>query len=113
MLSGTSCPQPGSTDRKPRRARIEWFVGFSKLLMMPPNDYHGVLTCIRPSAIRFANRSFLIFNQLYEVPALARSSFSIDRLVAVDWSGVDLRKESQGRSKEKSSIQHHVIKEGT
>ena len=80
--------------------------------MMPPNDYHGVLTFIRPSAIRFANQSFLIFNQLYEVPALARSSFSIDRLVAVDWSGVDLRKESQGRSKEKSSIQHHVIKEG-
>jgi hypothetical protein len=34
--------------------------------------------------------------------------FDRDRLIALDWSGVNLRMESQGPSKDTASIQHHV-----
>jgi len=36
--------------------------------------------------------------------------FPLDRLVALDWSGVDLRKESQGPTRDQTSIQARVIK---
>jgi len=35
--------------------------------------------------------------------------FLKDKLVVLDWSGIDIKKESQGASREKDSIQYHVI----
>jgi hypothetical protein len=35
--------------------------------------------------------------------------FLKEKLTVVDWSGIDIRKESQGASRDKDSIQYHVI----
>lgn len=41
-------------------------------------------------------------------PDRDRAAFSIDRLEAIDWTGVDIRRESQGPERDPSSIQHRV-----
>lgn len=60
--------------------------------------------------IRFANGASLEHNELYELPpTLARRPFDKDRIEAIDWSGVNLRKESQSVAKHADSIQRRVI----
>jgi hypothetical protein len=63
-----------------------------------------------PPIIHFANGDFLVFNELFELPRGAeRVSFDASKVTAWRWSGVDLKKESQGPEKDTTSIQHHTL----
>ncbi|GJD98716.1 MULTISPECIES: DEAD/DEAH box helicase [Methylobacterium] len=60
--------------------------------------------------VRFANGASLEHNELYELPASAdRRPYDRDRIVALDWTGVDIRKESQTQAKLADSIQRHML----
>lgn len=62
-----------------------------------------------PPIVYFASGDFLIFNELFELPAGSeRQTFDIDRVDAWDWSSVNIKAESQGPEK-RPSIQRHVI----
>jgi hypothetical protein len=51
-------------------------------------------------AIRFENGAYLEDNEFFELPAgAARRPFSRERIIAWDWTGVDLKKESQHQDK--------------
>jgi superfamily II DNA or RNA helicase len=79
------------TVRGDRRALAEWF----------NKD---------PAIIHFANGDFLVFNELFELPrGVGRVSFDKSRIDVWDWTGVNLKKESQGPEKEPTSIQRRVI----
>ena len=62
-----------------------------------------------PPVMRFEDGVFLIYNELSEVPRDARRSFEPGRIETWDWSGVDLKKESQTVAKLTDSIQHRLI----
>jgi superfamily II DNA or RNA helicase len=64
-----------------------------------------------PPVVRFENGAFLIYNNLFEVPREGQPPFDVDRMIAMQWSGVDLRKESQGVGKVADSIQRRMIDE--
>jgi hypothetical protein len=77
--------------RGKRRPLIEWF-----------NE--------DPPIVHFANGDFLVFNELFELPrGVARTSFDPAKIAVWHWSGVDLKKESQGPGKDPASIQRRVI----
>ncbi|NEU13683.1 hypothetical protein G3T14_16305 [Methylobacterium sp. BTF04] len=60
--------------------------------------------------IRFANGASLEHNELYELPPTPdRRPFDRDRIETLDWSGINLRKESQTTAKHPDSIQRRVI----
>ncbi|WCS25713.1 hypothetical protein LOK46_02420 [Methylobacterium sp. NMS14P] len=60
--------------------------------------------------IRFANGASLEHNELYELPrTLDRRPFDSDKIELIDWSGVNIRKESQTEAKQANSIQRRVI----
>jgi hypothetical protein len=61
-------------------------------------------------AIRFENGAYLEDNEFFELPAgAARRPFSRERIIAWDWTGVDLKKESQHQDKAADSIQRRVL----
>jgi hypothetical protein len=63
-----------------------------------------------PPTIWFADGSSLRGNEhvsLRQIPP----PFAKDRIVAWDWQGVNIRKESQGRNRDATSIQYHVIQQ--
>jgi hypothetical protein len=61
-------------------------------------------------AIRFENGAYLEHDEFFELPAgAARRPFSGERIIAWDWTGVDLKKESQHREKIADSIQRRVL----
>jgi hypothetical protein len=63
-----------------------------------------------PPIIHFSNGDFLVFNELFELPReTARASFNPDLFSIWDWSGIDLKVESQGLEKKSFSIQRRVI----
>lgn len=63
-----------------------------------------------PPIVHFANGDFLVFNELFELPrGDERRAFDPARIEAWRWEGVNIRKESQGRTKAADSIQRHVI----
>ncbi len=62
-----------------------------------------------PPTIWFVDGSSLEGNYLVKLKAARPITFSTDNIIAWDWSGVDIRKESQGTSRETDSIQHEVI----
>jgi hypothetical protein len=66
-----------------------------------------------PPPVRFGDNSFLLKNVLYQPKLAEQPAFDRDRIVAWDWTGVNIKKESQVRpnSKEKrtDSIQYRVI----
>lgn len=60
--------------------------------------------------IRFENGAFLEHNELYELPPTAqRQPFDRARIQTLDWSGVDLKKESQKSEKRADSIQRRTL----
>lgn len=59
--------------------------------------------------IRFTDQSLLEGNVLVKIPNI-RPSFKKENIVIWDWEKVNIRKESQGKNKEKDSIQYHLIK---
>jgi len=61
-----------------------------------------------PPVIWFADGSSLEGNQLVTLRSEMKG-FDADRIEVWDWSGVDLKKEAQGVSQERDSIQFHVI----
>ena len=63
-----------------------------------------------PPIIHFASGDFLVFNELFELPrAEQRIAFDPQKIAVWDWTGVDLRRESQGEEKDATSIQRRVI----
>jgi hypothetical protein len=64
-----------------------------------------------PPPIRFADGSFLIYNQLFRVSQAGRVPFDPSRIEAWNWTGIDLAKESQRSERRADSIQYRVIQE--
>lgn len=64
-----------------------------------------------PPVIWFADGSSLEGCQYVELPSSALQPFSIERLTVVDWTGVDIRKESQGESRTAATVQHRLIEQ--
>lgn len=62
-----------------------------------------------PPIVRFADGSFLIYNELFRINSAGRVPFDPARIEAWVWTGVDLKKESQTPHKLADSIQYHVI----
>ncbi len=62
-----------------------------------------------PPIVRFENGAFLIYNNLFEVRREELAPFAAQRILALDWSGVDLTKESQGPTRAADSIQRRMI----
>ncbi|MEV4610783.1 DEAD/DEAH box helicase family protein [Neorhizobium sp. LMR1-1-1.1] len=62
-----------------------------------------------PPHIYFADGNMLLASELLKLPDDHAPPFDPDRLVVRDWSGVNIKKESQGRNKDATSIQRRVI----
>lgn len=62
-----------------------------------------------PPHIYFADGNMLLASELLKLPDDHAPPFDPDRLVVRDWTGINLKKESQGRGKDPSSIQRRVI----
>lgn len=63
-----------------------------------------------PPIVHFVSGDFLVFNELFELPKGAdRVSFDAKKIAVWDWKGINLKKESQGPEKDRTSIQHRVI----
>jgi hypothetical protein len=63
---------------------------------------------IEPPVIRFEDGGFLIYNALYS-PRRDRHPYDRERIAVWDWTGTDLKKESQKLVKRSDSIQYRVI----
>lgn len=63
-----------------------------------------------PPTIKFVDQSTLEGN-LYITLKNSNMHFDTNKIINWDWKGVDIHKESQGKSKEKDSIQYKVIQE--
>ncbi|MGY6122164.1 DEAD/DEAH box helicase (plasmid) [Paraburkholderia strydomiana] len=63
-----------------------------------------------PPTLYFANGATLVHNEIFSLtPTERRVAYERERLVAWNWTGVNIRKESQGASKAADSIQKRVI----
>lgn len=59
-------------------------------------------------AMYFENEALLSPDGYLLQPDRTRPRFSKDRLEPVDWSGIDIRKETQGPNRDSDSVQHRV-----
>ncbi|MDX1000808.1 DEAD/DEAH box helicase [Sinorhizobium medicae] len=64
-----------------------------------------------PPHIYFADGNMLLASELLKLPEDHAPAFDPNRLVVRDWTGVNLKKESQGRTKDTTSIQRRVIED--
>jgi hypothetical protein len=64
-----------------------------------------------PPIIMFANGASLIYNELCEVTAHDRQPYNKAKISTRDWTGVDLKRESQTTKKFANSIQYCMIQE--
>ncbi|MCB1509276.1 MAG: DEAD/DEAH box helicase family protein [Hyphomicrobiaceae bacterium] len=65
-----------------------------------------------PPHIYFADGDMLVDCELFELPEYGdRPSFDPDRIVPRDWAGINIRKESQGADKDRTSIQRAMIEQ--
>jgi superfamily II DNA or RNA helicase len=62
-----------------------------------------------PPAIHFSTGAFIMNDALFELPAEHRPPYDRDRVEVLDWTGVDLKRESQGLHKASDSVQRRVI----
>lgn len=62
-----------------------------------------------PPTLLFERGALMIGNLLYTLQSEDRTPYPADRIRAWDWTGVDLRRESQGLEKATDSIQRRVI----
>ena len=60
-----------------------------------------------PLVVMYADGSFS-YNQFF-VPAACPGMFPVEHLEVIDWDGVNMRKESQGKSREADSVQYRAI----
>jgi len=59
--------------------------------------------------IYFADGSFLVYAELFR-PTLEGGAFNAERINVLDWTGVDLARESQSETKDAASIQYRLIR---
>ncbi|EJC80180.1 DNA/RNA helicase, superfamily II [Rhizobium leguminosarum bv. trifolii WSM2297] len=64
-----------------------------------------------PPHIYYADGDMLLDFELLKLPDDHVPAFDPDRLIAMDWTGTNIRVESQGASKDPSSIQRRVIED--
>jgi superfamily II DNA or RNA helicase len=62
-----------------------------------------------PPIFRFEDNAFLDGNRLFRIRNEHRVPFDRNRIVPWDWSGTNIRRESQGPERDPTSIQHAVI----
>lgn len=62
-----------------------------------------------PPVVWFADGSSLEGCEYVELPSASLAPFPKERMAALDWSGVDIRKESQGEQRTPGTIQHRLI----
>lgn len=64
-----------------------------------------------PPWVHFANGAVLLGDELFSPQGMAgRIPYSRERIAAWDWTGTDIRKESQKAQKRPDSVQHRVIR---
>jgi hypothetical protein len=63
----------------------------------------------RPPDINFSDGSFLVGDALFRLRKEYRPPFGRDGIGVLDWTGVDIQKESQGLEKRPDSVQRRVI----
>lgn len=61
--------------------------------------------------VRFEDGSFLAYNELFKIPSHTRHIFDFNKVDTWDWTGINLKKESQTVAKLPDSIQRKVIEE--
>lgn len=64
-----------------------------------------------PPVVRFADNSFLVFNELFRPGVGERAPYDVGRIEAWDWSGTNIATESQGIERKEDSIQYRVVQE--
>lgn len=88
-------------------------VGSDTLLLTAGRRWDGVplsaFLAENPPSVRFHDGSYLEEGLLYEPRSDDRSPIPRDRIVAWDWTGVNLKVESQREEKREDSIQYRVI----
>jgi hypothetical protein len=62
-----------------------------------------------PPAIHFSTGAFILNDALFELPAEHRPPYDRERIEVLNWTGVNLTRESQGLEKAADSIQRRVI----
>lgn len=62
-----------------------------------------------PPTVQFSTGAFILGDALFELPAEHRPPYARESIEVLDWSGVDLKKESQGLEKQADSVQRRVI----
>lgn len=62
-----------------------------------------------PPVVWFADGSSLEGCEYVELPATTLLPFTTERLTAIDWSGVNIRKESQGINRNAGTVQYRLI----
>jgi superfamily II DNA or RNA helicase len=62
-----------------------------------------------PPVIWFADGSSLEGCKYVELPSNTLQPFPTERLTVLDWTGVDIKKESQGESRKGGTVQHRLI----
>lgn len=60
-----------------------------------------------PLVVLYADGSFSYNNYLVRVPEV-EMYYSKDRIEPIDWTGIDIRIESQGKERRRDSIQYHI-----
>lgn len=64
-----------------------------------------------PPLVWFADGSSLEGCEYVELPSTTLRPFPTERLKAIDWTGVNIRKESQGVSREAGTVQYRLIEQ--
>jgi hypothetical protein len=64
-----------------------------------------------PPVVRFADNSFLVYNEHFRASSGERMPYDVSRIEAWDWTGTTIAKESQGPTRDSDSIQFRVIQE--
>ena len=62
-----------------------------------------------PPAVHFSTGAFVLGDALFELPAEHRPPYARESIEVLDWTGVNLKKESQGLEKQPDSVQRRVI----
>ncbi len=64
-----------------------------------------------PPVVWFADGSSLEGCEYVELPSTTLSPYSTGRLTAIDWTGVNIKKESQGEARENETVQYRLIEQ--
>lgn len=64
-----------------------------------------------PPVVWFADGSSLEGCEYVELPSTTLPAFPSERLTAIDWTGVNIRKESQGLNRESGTVQYRLIEQ--